>query len=55
MSLRLSPNDPNLKGSFSFCSYLNQGFGVCFEAEKPIFICLFFIPKVCITVFLSVL
>ena len=42
MALGLSPNDPKLKGSFSFCFYLNQGFGDCFEAEELISICLFF-------------
>ena len=36
MSLGLSPNDPKLKDSFSFCFYLNQGFGDCFEAEELI-------------------
>ena len=54
MSLGLSPNDPKLKDSFSFCFYLNQGFGDCFEAEELISICLFFIQKVYITLFLSV-
>ena len=42
MSLGLCPNDPKLKDSFSFCFYLNQGFGDCFEAEELISICLFF-------------